>query len=764
MQKLLLFAIFGISVNLFSQYSIQGSVKDENNTPLIGSSIFIKNSFQGTSTDKEGNFVINSLNTGEYTVVVSYMGYEQQKHKINLKDSYTLNVELKPSSILTEEVVVRAVRAEDIAPVAQTTLERNTIQNVYNGEHPIFVINELSPSVTTESESGTSFANYGSMRLRGLDQHRINITLNGVPLNDMIDHGVYFSNFTDIGNSFESVQVQRGVGTSSNGVASYAGSINFESVNLEKLEAGSEVQMGYGSFNSSRINGQFNSGMVSNKWSFHGSYSRLYSDGYKNNTESNAYSFFFSGGYFSKKHIFKLNAFDARSKNGLGYEAVDLQTIEQDPEFNPLNENDKDDFGQQFVQLQHIYKYNNNFNISNSLYYNGAGGDFLWGYIDSVLVQYNYPLTNRHYGFISNLHYSGIDKLKINGGIHLYTFKRNNLEQVSPDFANPYYNEKSKKNEFSIFVKGEYKVNSVIFFGDIQYRYSVLEIAPDFTYLGIPKSDNLSDKWSFLNPKVGITYLISKQTNIYASVGITNREPRKTDILGGYGLYSVEMYDSLRRGIDFLSEKVTDYEFGFKHHNEKLFTNVNFFFMDFVNGILENGETIAFGSKVRNNVPQSYRSGAELSLSYLPFDNIQLIFYGTYMKSEIKKFRYSGDSAETKGVTPILSPEWILNGTLNYNPVKNIQVSLSGRYVSDSYMSINNDEDFVLLSYFLLNGRISAYFLKKHSISVEINNITNTDYYTNGSPVDTDGDWIDDAPGYFVNAPVNFFGTLTLRF
>ncbi len=764
MKRIFVFALFGITCHVFSQFSINGTIKSESGEALVGANVVIKGLFKGDVTDQNGSYEIENLNAGNYEVVASFIGYQDLSEVVELSGNSILNFSLKPEEIMAEEIIVKGIRAGKDAPVPQTILERKTIQNVYNGEHPVFFIGDLSPSVYTESESGTSFANYGSMRLRGLDQKRINITLNGIPLNDMIDHGVYFSNFTDIANSFESVEIQRGVGTSSNGVASYAGSMNFESINLQKQDAGSVFQLGYGSYNSSRLNVQVNSGMINDKWAFHGSFNRIYSDGYKDNTQTEAYSYFFSGGYFGSKHTFKINAFDARAKNGLGYEAVDLATIKSDPTFNPLNENDVDDFGQQFAQLQHIYKHNKNLYLVNSLYFNGAGGDFPWGYIDSILIQYNYPLTNRHYGIISNIHYSGIENLDLNGGIHAYTFRRNNLEQVSPDFKNPYYDEKSTKDEISAFLRVRYQVNKLSLHGDVQFRNAILNIYPDYNFLALKDDGKLEKTWTFINPKVGLVYYISEGSNIYASVGYMGREPRKVDILGGYGLYDVETYDTLRKGIDFLHESVMDYEVGIKRYTNNYSTSINFFYMNFTNGILESGETIEFGSKVRSNVPESYRTGVEISMNYSPTEKLLFILNGMYMKSGIKEFRFSSDSITTKGLKPILSPETILNGTVNYSVTKNLKLDLSAKYVSESYITLANDEEFTLPSFFLINGRINLKFLKKHTFSLEINNITSAEYYTNGSPVDTNGDWVDDAPGYFVNAPINFFGTFTFCF
>jgi iron complex outermembrane receptor protein len=214
-----------------------------------------------------------------------------------------------------EEVTISAVRAAEDAPVAQVTVNRKTIERQFFGQDGAFLLENLSPSLVSYSESGTGLSNYGQMRLRGIDQTRINITLNGVPLNDMIDQGVFFSNFVDFGNSVESVQIQRGVGTSSNGVSSYAGSINFESISLANAKPSAELQFTGGSFNTLRASAEVSTGLQENRTAFYARVSRIQSDGYRYNTSTAANSLFFSGAYFGKKHAFKFTGFAGQSQN-----------------------------------------------------------------------------------------------------------------------------------------------------------------------------------------------------------------------------------------------------------------------------------------------------------------------------------------------------------------------------------------------------------------------------------------------------------------
>lgn len=766
MRKAMLLAFVLVTAYTHAQFSINGKVVDNEGNPLPGANLSLVPGNKGTISSKDGTYAFPDLANGNYQLSVSYVGFQGEKKEVPLNsEDYSLVFKLSPKTIYTEDVIVKGVRATSKTPVTYSSLDRKEVQSIYHGEHPVFFIKQLTPSVTTESESGTSFANYGTMRLRGMEQKRINFTLNGIPLNDMMDHGLYFSNFTDISNSFQSVQIQRGVGTSSNGAASYAGSVNFESINLEKQPTGTELQLGYGSYNSKRLNAQFNSGLLKNNFAFHGSFSRIHSDGYKDNTESDAYSFFFSAGYFGKRDVLKLNVFDARSKNGLGYVAVDKETLQNNPTINYLDENDRDDFGQQFVQLQHIHTFNNTLNLVSSFYYNGAGGDFPWGFRDTanVLIQYNYPLTNDHYGIISNLNYTGT-ALNLSGGIHGYIFLRNNLEQVVPDYKKPYYDEHSQKTELSAFAKATYHLGAFTLFADAEIRSLEMRIHPDFSYLGIADSTDLTTSYVFFNPKAGISYSPSKEVVIYASVGQTHREPTKVDIIGGWGLYDTDTYYALLNNIDFQSEEVTDMEIGTRINSARWNAEANVFYMWFKNEILPTGETIAFGSQLRTNIPDSKRYGLEVLAAYRVWENLSVSGNIMAMQTNLTNIRFAGDTLDRNNLQAPFTPNLIANAQIEYTPAKFISLAVSGRYVSNSFMTLQNEPNYIIPEYFVLNSSITFQIIDRANLRIDLNNLTNKQYYTKGEPVDTDGDWIPDAPGYFINAPLNIFCTLAVRF
>ena len=768
--------IIGLPVTGWAQYIVQGTITDAQQEPLVGATVVATGTTQGTVTDVEGSYRL-ALDAPPTTLQVSYVGYRTQTVSVDATQNNIIqNIALSALPSL-EEVVIRSIRADEEVPVTQTTIEQEEIESIYVGQDALFVLEELTPSVLAYSESGTNLSNYGQMRLRGIDQKRINITLNGVPLNDMIDQGVYFSNFTDFGNSIASTQVQRGVGTSTNGTSSYAGSINFESVNLNDSTPSAEVQLTAGSFNTYRASGEVKTGLLDNNTAFYGRFTRTSSDGYRYHTSTESYSFFFSGGYFGEKDLLKVTGFTGRTQNGLAYSAVALPDIQNDPRTNYQPEGDIDDFGQSLVQLQYTRFFGSTTSWVSSLYYGGAGGDFPAGYTvqDSTFsvagadttfttgerfAQTNYPLFNDHYGLMSYVNYISPDgQLELNGGIHTYTFRRENVEAIIPNNANPYYQDRSRKDEFSAFGKASYRWNNLLFFGDLQLRSVNLQFTPDETYLG--QSASIPNRrYTFFNPKVGVTYLLNSQTNFYASYGRSGREPTRSDILGAaqintFNLASVQDPESVQ------PEYVDDFEAGARMRTPKLTGQANLFYMQFTNEIAPIGQSIPEGFiQLRKSIASSYRRGVEVSWQYQPLTMLSFQGNATFMQSNIDAFSPDGESQTYRNVQPIISPEWIINSSLRYQAYP-FMLALSGRYVSESYLEATNQPDLTVPSFFVLDAQASVSFLEDYEFSLYLNNLFDKEYYTFGQPVAVEGNLV---PGYFVQAPFNFYAMLRFRF
>ncbi|MEM7550616.1 MAG: TonB-dependent receptor [Bacteroidota bacterium] len=662
----------------------------------------------------------------------------------------SLEVESTLQTLELEEVAISAVRASKKAPIPFTNVSKKEIEKVYVGQHPIFLLEKLTPGLFAFSESGTSLANYGQLRLRGINQERINFTLNGVPLNDMIDQGVFFSNFTDITSNFESIQVQRGVGTSSNGVSSYGGSINFETTNLRDKEPFTTVQLGVGSFDTYRGSFQHFTGINKKGWGFMTGFSGLTSDGFRDNTDTDATSFFLTGGYYGDKDLLKFTFFTARSENGLGYQTVEESILDENPTFNPLSNNDEDDFRQFLFQTQYNRILSDYWTLGVTGYYGGAGGDF-------VTFGLNFPLQNDHFGTIINADYAK-GNLVVNTGLHAYIFLRENEESELDNLANPFYNEESRKNEVSWFGKVEYELGNLTAFADLQIRTTELIISPDFNAIGIAPTGDLTFDWTFVNPKIGFNYNLNDALSLYTSFGRSGREPTKIDIFGGFRLDSTNFESVINN--NFNEEFVNDFEFGARLSMRNLTIDGNFYFMDFNDEIAPIGDFLAFGVQERRNISNSRRSGFEMSWAYQPIEKLNFSGNFAYLDTKIKSLTLNGE--ELRDREQILSPDLIINGQLSYQLIDELKLSVSGRYLGKQFMELTNNPDFVVPSSFVSDLQFEAIISPTITISAFVNNVFNNDYFTFGAPSDTDFSGTLE-PGFFIQPERNYYLSLTLN-
>jgi len=772
LKKLLSFFLLFIIINGYEVFgqSVTGKVVDaESQEPLSGVNIKHPKSNRGTTTTTSGTFVLKLPANFKPVIQISHIGYQPRLLWADTLDKPII-ITLTPKIYQSEGVSISAVRADTDSPVSQTTIAKNSLEQVYVGEDPVFSLEKLTPSILSHSESGSGFANYSLMRLRGIDQSRINITLNGVPLNDMIDQGVFFSNFTDFGNSIQSVQVQRGVGTSTNGTASYAGSINFESQQIKTGEPEATFNFTGGSFGSYRAGGEVQTGSLKNKFGIYSKFTKTLSEGYKFHSGTNSSSFFFSGGYFGGEHVIKITSFFGRTKNELAFLPVLIDDIREEPRTNPLSENDEDDFTQQFVQIEHNTGLGSAIQVNSSIYYGGAGGDFPFSFTDQggSFVQQNFRLENDHFGLMSSLDYTPSNAFKLTAGLHTYRFNRINEEAFAPDLENPYYADDSRKDEFSSFIKAEYRLGEFKLYGDLQVRSVWLDFDPDKSFLvasglergnlGVP-----TRTWTFFNPKVGVTYFINNKLNIYASFGRTGREPTRNDVLGTTNInpFNLEVVQDVN---SVKEEYVNDVESGIRFKTSRFQTKINAFFMEFDDEISATGDFIPAGFvQLRENIANSRRFGVELEWDWQPWYKLSVHGNTTYMDSNIDTFSPGGSNQEFKDVDAVLTPEWLMNGTIAYQVNEWFQVTFSGRYVSDSFLELTNQAGFVMPSYFRLDTGLNLNFSNRLTGNITINNLTDNLYFTNGAPVDADGDGTIDGPGFLVQPPINAFAEIKIH-
>ncbi|AWH84958.1 TonB-dependent receptor [Flavobacterium album] len=613
-------------------------------------------------------------------------------------------------------------------PVTFLNINAATIDRKSVGQEPSFLLSE-TPSITVYSDGGNT-QGYSYFRMRGIDQTRINMTLDGVPLNDPEDQGAYFSNYPDIFNSVSNVQVQRGVGTSKNGTAGYGGSVQLFAPNLSDKQSAS-VGAGYGSFNSARAFAEYNSGIKNNK-ALYARVSQIYSDGYKYHSSNKSQSAFLSGGLFRKRSDWKINLLAGQQRNQLAWLGVADSLIAKDRRTN-VNNNEDDHFLQAMSQVLNTWRISNASTLQSSVYYT-----FLKGNYDFDPNNYGYPPSTElyNYAFLSNL----------TGVFSNYTFTKNNLSCTTGIHANTYsrrhtgsertlgelYENTGRKHEESIFTKASYSINRFTLFADLQYRHV------EFSYDGAVPFDAM--KWDFFNPKAGLSYQPSAGTTLYYSVGRTKREPTRNDIFGGSDDL---LADDNGNALLFIkkAEQVTDHELGIRYNKGNWRIDANAYYMDFENEIVLDGKFGPNGLALTNNVKQSIRAGVELSASY-KMGSFTFINNSSWNHSRIKE--------QDESFSPILSPKFIINQEAAYTFEK-LSLSLTGRYQDKSYIDFANSAQ--IDGYFLLNAR-AGYTFGKLEAAVFANNITNTKYFNNGY-VETDG-----TKKYFVQAPVNVYASL----
>jgi iron complex outermembrane recepter protein len=641
---------------------------------------------------------------------------------------------LRHDTAKTLQEVIVIYQADKLSPVTFQNISSKNLKTKSTGQEPSFLLSE-TPSITNYSDAGNS-QGYSYFRLRGVDQTRINMTLDGVPLNEPEDQGAYFSNYPDIFNSVSKIQIQRGVGTSKNGVAGYGGSVQLFSSNLYDSTK-TTFGFGYGSFNSLRAFGEYNSG-VKNRKALYIRASQIYSGGYKYNSSNNSQSIFLSGGLFFDKSTWKINLLAGHQQNQLAWLGVSDSLIMTDRKIN-ANSNEKDKFTQCLTQLQNNWRPNNSSSLQSSVYYTFLKGNYDFN-LNSFLglpttnELYNYAFQSNLIGFFSNYTYS---KTGFNWttGVHGNTYDRQHIG--SEKTPGQLYKNKGYKNEASIFTKADYIFNRLTFFADIQYRYS------SFDYKGAAAINKM--QWHFINPKGGLSVEVKPNSIFYYSIGRTGREPTRNDMFGGNDDL---LTDSIGNAILSIKtpEYVLNHELGFRHQSKKLNFNLNFYYMDFENEIVLDGKFGPNGLALTNKVEKSFRTGVELSVTYKVSKGFSLINNSSFNYSRIKE--------QKEIFTPILTPPLIINQEAVYS-YKGFSIAVLSRYQDKSFIDFSNTSK--LKSYFLLNGRVS-YDIKDFQFCVFVNNITNSKYFNNGY-VDFDG-----SKKYFVQAPANFYTSIKYSF
>ena len=623
--------------------------------------------------------------------------------------------------VFTESIVVSAIRADEEVPVTKTDIPREQIEEEYTGQDIPLLLRD-TPSVNAHAESGVGGAGYSYISLRGVGATRINFTLDGVPLSDSEDMGTYFVDFPDLARSLESIQIQRGVGTSTFGTAAFAGSVNMESIALAS-ESKTDATLGLGSFGNRQASVGYHSGALANGFAFYTRLSYLENEGFRDSSQTRQRNLFFSGSKQLGDGLLKLTGFAGHEDQQLSFYATDAATLETDLRHNPLRPEEEDSFGYDLAQLQYIRPLGSDSDMTASVYYQRGygwyrlfdfGTDTLREYgLDGVLVGSILTFSNTSGAFTT--HY----------GAHVNHFKRDHTRDDVASATRDYANY-GTKGEANAFAKVNYDAGRWHLYGDAQVRHATFE------YHGDVEVESID--WTFFNPKVGVRFDLGASSSVYTSAGVSTREPTRNDMFLG------EDNPSVAHDLHAVKpERLVDFEAGWNYRRANLDLAANVYAMEFRNEIAATGELSEIGLLLRRNVDRSSRRGIELDAAWQVMPRLRLRTTASFSRNRIEEWTQFFDVYDDEGnwidsrpvtyenVEPLLTPSVIISQSADYAPNARMGIGLVGRYVGRSYLDNTNEDAFATPSFFLADANVSYAFTPQVRVSLQVNNLFNAD-------------------------------------
>jgi iron complex outermembrane recepter protein len=797
-------ALFCLALSLpaRAQVTVTGTVTDKTTgSPLPGASVTVVNTFISTSADSKGKFAIRNLVQGGQIFRFSFIGYQPVSLELRLAHDTAVMVGLVTSPILGEEINITATRAQQNTPATYSSLDPMEIKEVNLGQDMPFIL-ENTPSVVVTSDAGTGIG-YTSLNIRGSDLTRINVTINGIPLNDAESQGVWFVDLPDLASSSDNIQVQRGVGTSTNGAGAFGASVNIQTT-PQSQDPFAELNSSAGSFNSFKNTFRFGTGMMDNKFAFDGRISRITSDGYIDRAFSKLTSFYISGGYYGRKTTLKLMVMSGWEKTYQAWEGVPKDSLATNRTYNPAGEyvdangniqyyyNQTDNYNQTHCQAVFSQELSRKVNINAAVHYTKGIGYYENYKSDQSFSSYDLPnviihtdtvtatnlvnrkwLDNDFYGITYSVNYMPSDRLKFTlGGAWNYYYGEHYGKVIWAEYAsggdnnrNWYYNT-GKKRDFNIFLKMNCQVTKKLnLFADLQYRSVWYKLEGNLEDLRV--LDQLHT-FNFFNPKAGVYFDITDRQSAYVSFGVGNREPNRNN-------YEVAEPDHMPT-----NETLYDLELGYNLRLAHFRAGANLYYMDYKDQLVLTGMINSVGEAIMTNVPQSYRAGIEITAGANIFKWLDWSMNSTFSINKIKDFNqyideydsnynFMGQATKQYVATDLsFSPAIIFQNSFSFKPVKNLAISLNSRFVGRQYIDNTSDRERSLDPWFV-NGINASYVIHTSLIrdigfNLMVNNLFSTKYETNAwvYPYLYNGVEYEEN-GYFPQALINFMLGITLK-
>lgn len=699
---------------------------------------------------------------------------------------------VKTQPLPLDEVIISAIRANDNAPVTFSNMSKHEIAKRNLGQD-IPILMNFMPSVVTTSDAGAGIG-YTGIRVRGSDATRVNVTVNGIPYNDSESHGTFWVNMPDFASSVQSLQLQRGVGTSTNGSGAFGASLNMLTDSYSN-ESNGEISNSFGSYNTRKHTVKFSTGLMNDHFEIAGRLSNIASDGFIDRATADMKSYFLQGTYVNGTTLIKALAFGGDQETYQAWNGVeDLDKIENDRTYNPSGEytdndgntkyydNEIDKYLQDHYQLHWNEKFNENWSSNLALHYTRGNGYYENYKVNQKLVNYNLEagenpdgsaitksdlvrrkwLKNDFWGTTFSVNYKNEKTdFVVGGGANKYEGDHfgNVLwtrSVVLPEYNYQYYFDNSVKTDVNVFAKLSYDITDKwLIFGDLQYRNVGYKANGNDTGL-------VNDTFNFFNPKAGITFMANEKSNLYFSFARAHREPNRNDYEDG----------SPR------PEQLNDFELGYRFASTRTRLNVNGYYMRYKDQLVLTGALNDVGAPIRENSGNSYRLGLEVDAEIKVSEKWTLRPNMTLSTNKNEDFVFERDGVlQDLGDTNIaFSPDIIVGNIVTFAPLSNLQMSLLTKFVSEQYMGNIDSKASVLDAYSVSDFSIS-YQLKPKSIfktiviSGLVNNIFDYKYESNGYFYTFDDDETNpgiiqtiEGAGYYPQAGINFLAGITVGF
>lgn len=750
--------------------TLTGTVRDaQTREPLAGATVEQIQTGHGTVTDRNGEFHLELLDDGPRLVRVRFIGYDPYEIRVNWRGEREMQITLLPSAIVSEGVLVMAYRVDDRTPVTYSNVTREQIRERNMGQD-IPMLLEMSPSVVSTSDAGAGIG-YTGLRIRGVDPQRINVMVNGIPLNDSESHGVFWVNMPDFASSVDHVQIQRGVGTSALGPAAFGASVNLLTTTLQPDPYG-EFHASGGSFNTLKSNVRVGTGLMANGWAFDGRLSWITSDGYIERASSDLRSFFVSGTRHSSQSLLKVNVFSGQERTYQAWYGVDADQLAENRRYNPAGryttpegevryyDDQTDNYTQTHYQLHYSRELRENLSGNISLHYTRGAGYYEEYRSNNALSAYGFgpvPIgsevitrtdlvrqrwLDNHFGgltFSADYTPAKFARITFGGGWNHYDGDHFG-EIVWTRVATPselgerYYDNKGVKTDRNIYAKATADLSDrVSLFGDLQFRHIV------YTLDGVNNNQRLlNDRhtFAFVNPKAGVTWDPELPGRFYAFVGLSGKEPVRRDFTD-----ATENYQPRH-------ETLYNIETGYRIGRDRWRVNLNYYYMWYRDQLINTGDINDVGDPVRTNVPESYRTGVELEASVTLTGNLRWSGNATWSRNRIPEFieridRYDENWAFAgqeeiihKNTQIAFSPSLISSSHLSWQ-YSNLTMDWYFRFAGRQYLDNTTNKDRSLDPYRVSDLRLAwdhsgMDWVRAIRLQIMVYNLTDQRYESNG--------------------------------